>query len=198
MGKVITQASMSLDGYIADPEDRTGPLFDWLCLGDVEVVGREPDWVFDLTPASAEYLKGVFAGTAVMIIGRRLFDLTNGWGGRPPVADHVFVITHHPPEDWPYLDAPFTFVTDGLAGAVARAKVLAGDRDVAVGAGSLAGQALREGLIDEVLVDLVPVIIGSGIPFFSGFHATPVTLDDPVVIPSDRVTHLRFRVSSPM
>ncbi len=66
------------------------------------------------------------------MIGRRLFDLTNGWNGRPAVGNAVFVVTHQPPTDWPYPDAPFTFVTDGLNSAIAQAQAAAGDRDVSI------------------------------------------------------------------
>jgi hypothetical protein len=66
------------------------------------------------------------------VIGRRLFDLTNGWGGRPAIGEAVFVVTHQAPGDWSHPDAPFTFVTDGLRSAIAQAQVFAGHRDVAL------------------------------------------------------------------
>src|SRR5439155_15523386 len=112
MGKVIIQASMSLDGYIADPSDSVGPLFDWYGSGDVEVTGADPDRVFRVSAASADYLREVWANIGALVIGRRLFDLTNGWDGRPAVGEAVFVVTHQAPANWGYLEAPFTFVTD--------------------------------------------------------------------------------------
>src|SRR5262249_18170197 len=114
VGKVIAQASMSLDGFIADTNDQVGPLFDWYNNGDVEVPGASPGLVFPPSGASAEYLRAAWRVIGADVIGRRLFDLTNGWNGRPAVGDAVFVVTHEPPVDWPYPDAPFTFVTDGL------------------------------------------------------------------------------------
>ena len=66
------------------------------------------------------------------MIGRRLFDLTNGWNGRPAAGDAVFVVTHRAPTGWPFPDAPFTFVTDGLNSAIAQAQAAAGDRDVSI------------------------------------------------------------------
>jgi len=119
MGKVIVQASMSLDGFIADNKDQ---LFDWYGNGDVEFTGSDPDMVFHLSAASADYLRKAWSNVAADVIGRRLFDLTNGWHGRPAVGDAVFVVTHEPPTDWPYPDAPFTFVTDGVESALARHK----------------------------------------------------------------------------
>ena len=114
MGRVIVQASMSLDGFIADTKDQVGPLFDWYGNGDVEFTGSDPDMVFHVSAARADYLRKAWSNVAADVIGRRLFDLTNGWHGNRAVGDAVFVVTHEPPTDWPYPDAPFTFVTDGV------------------------------------------------------------------------------------
>lgn len=197
MGKVITQASLSLDGFIADPSDGVGPLFDWYGNGDVEVTGADADRVFRTSAASADYLRAAWANIGATVIGRRLFDLTNGWGGRPAVGDAVFVVTHEPPTDWPFPDAPFTFVTDGVASAVAQARAFAGDRDVAVAAGDIGGQALEAGLVDEVRVDLVPVVFGAGVRFFGGFAKSPQMLENPQIVQGDRVTHLHYHVRKP-
>jgi dihydrofolate reductase len=196
MGKVIVQASMSLDGFIADTDDRVGPLFDWYGNGDVAFTGGDPERVFHVSQASADYLREAWSNVSTGVIGRRLFDLTNGWNGRPPVGDAVFVLTHEPPTDWPYPDAPFTFVTEGLEHAIAQAKAAAGDRDVSLTAGSLTGQALQAGLVDELRVDLVPVLFGAGVPFFGTFKGAQQLLDDPQIVQGDRVTHLHYRVRS--
>jgi dihydrofolate reductase len=195
MGKVVTQASMSLDGFIADPSDGVGPLFDWYGNGDVEYTGADPDRVFRISAASAAYLDEAWANAGVGVIGRRLFDMTNGWDGRPPVGDAVVVVTHRPPDDWDFPDAPFRFVTDGVPAAVALAKELAGDKDVGVNPGSIAGQAFAAGLVDEVLVDLVPVLLGDGVRYFGDYAgSSPLLLENPEVVQGDRVTHLRYRV----
>jgi dihydrofolate reductase len=194
MGKVIASASVSLDGFIADPSDQVGALFDWYGNGDVAFNGGDPERVFHVSAASAAYLEKSWSRIGAAVIGRRLFDITNGWNGRPAVGDAVFVVTHEPPTDWPFPDAPFTFVTDGLAGAVDRAKAAAGDRDVSLTGGDLCGQALRAGLVDELSVELVPVVFGTGVRFFGGFAGPPALLDDPEIVPGDRVTHLRYRV----
>jgi dihydrofolate reductase len=196
MGKVIVQASMSLDGFIADTDDRVGPLFDWYGNGDVAFTGGDPERVFHVSQASADYLREAWSNVSTGVIGRRLFDLTNGWNGRPPVGDAVFVLTHEPPTDWPYPDAPFTFVTEGLEHAIAQAKAAAGDRDVSLTAGSLTGQALQAGLVDELRVDLVPVLFGAGVPFFGTFKGAQQLLDDPQIVQGDRVTHLHYRMQS--
>jgi dihydrofolate reductase len=194
MGKVIVPASMSLDGFIADTNDQVGPLFDWYDNGDVEFTGSDPTMVFHISAASADYLRNVWSNIAADVIGRRLFDITNGWNGRPAVGDAVFVVTHQPPTDWPYPEAPFTFVTDGVQSALAEAQAFAGDRDVSIAAGNLAGQALQAGLIDEVRIDLAPVVLGAGIRYFGDYSESPLLLDDPEIVRGDRVTHLSYQV----
>ncbi len=194
MRKVIAQASMSLDGFIADTNDQAGPLHDWYYNGNAEVTpGRE----FRTSPVSAEYLRAAWSVIGADVIGRRLFDLTNGWNGRPVVGDHVFVVTHQPPADWPYPDAPFTFVTDGLHSAIAQAQAVAGDRDVSITPGNIAGQAFQAGLIDEVRIDLVPVVFGAGVRYFGDYAGSPLLLDDPQIVQGDRVTHLHYRLRKP-
>jgi dihydrofolate reductase len=190
MGKVIAQASMSLDGFIADTTGQAGPLHDWYYNGDTEVAGTD----FRTSAASAEYLHGAWPVIGADVIGRRLFDLTNGWHGRPAVGDHVFVVTHQPPADWPYPDAPFTFVTDGLHSAMAQAQAVAGGRDVSITPGNIAGQAFQAGLIDEIRVDLVPVVLGAGVRYFGDYAGSPLLFDDPQIIQGDRVTHLHYRL----
>jgi len=194
MGKVIVQASMSLDGFIADTNDQVGPLFDWYFNGDVEFTGSDPNMVFHVSPVSADYLRTAWSNVVVDVIGRRLFDLTNGWNGRPAVGEAVFVVTHEPPTDWPFPDAPFTFVTDGVQSAVVQAQTFAGDRDVSLAAGNLAGQALRAGLIDEIRIDLVPVVFGSGVRYFGNYDESPLLLEDPEIVQGDRVPHLHYRL----
>jgi len=197
MGKVIAGAAMSLDGFIADTSDAVGPLFDFYGNGDVELTGADPDRVFRTTAATAGYLRTEWGNIGATVIGRRLFDLTNGWGGRPAVGDAVFVVTHRAPADWPHPDAPFTFVTDGLPSAIAQAQAFAQDRNVAITAGDLTGQAIAAGLVDEVSISLVPVVFGAGVRFFGDYAASPVLLGNPQVVEGDRVTHLHYHVHKP-
>jgi dihydrofolate reductase len=197
MGKTVMGAVVSLDGFIADENDDVGPLFDWLGNGDVtwSFPGSDREW--RSTQASADFMPALYRDMATMVIGRRLFDLTNGWNGVPPAGEHVFVVTHQPPADWEHAGtAPFTFV-DGVEKGIAAAKELAGDRDVDVAAGQIGGQALRLGLIDQVVVSQVPVVFGSGRPFFAtGGLAEPVLLDNPAtIVQGDRVTHMLYDVS---
>jgi dihydrofolate reductase len=197
MGKVIASASMSLDGYIAKHDNTIGRLFDWFQNGDVEIPTATPEITLHLTPQSAEYWRRWTSQLGALVCGRTLFDFTDGWGGRHTMDVPVVVVTHQVPEDWvdAHPDAAFTFVTDGVGTAVARAQEIAGDRVVAVTAGTIARQCLEAGLIDEVAVDLVPVVMGDGRPFFGATSVADIPLADPTVcVHGDRVTHLVFPV----
>jgi dihydrofolate reductase len=197
MGKTVMTAVVSLDGFIADEEDRVGPLFDWFDNGDVEWSYPGGEGVSRTTQPSADFMRAQYRDLAAIVVGRRLFDLTNGWGGKPPGGEHVFVVTHQPPADWEYAgSAPFTFVS-GVEEAIAAAKEFAGDGTVDVAAGEIGGQALALGLIDQVLFNQVPVVFGSGRPFFAtGALGEPLRLENPsAIVPGDRVTHLLFDVS---
>jgi dihydrofolate reductase len=196
MTKVYTGASMSLDGYISGPAE-TGfeQLFKWYDNGDVELPTTHPEMTFRLTPVSADHFRNVIDMTGALVVGRKLFDLTNGWGGNHPMGRPVVVVTHSVPEGWPREDAPFTFVTDGIEAAIEQAKTLAGDKVVGVNGGTIASQCLNVGLLDEIWVDLVPVLLGGGTPFFAQLEGAPFELEGPVsVVQGTDVTHLRFRV----
>jgi dihydrofolate reductase len=197
MGKTIMGAVVSLDGFMADDNDEVGPLFDWYGNGDVAWSFPGSDGESRSTQASADFMRSHYRNMAAVVIGRRLFDMTNGWNGKPAAGEHVFVVTHQPPTDWEYAGSPpFTFV-DGVEKAIAAAREFAGDRDVDVAAGQIGGQALKLGLIDQVVVNQVPVVFGSGRPFFAtGALAEPLQLENPTtIVRGDRVTHLVYDVS---
>jgi dihydrofolate reductase len=194
MTEVLMGAVVSLDGYIAYPDDSVGALFDWYGNGDVEWYGTDPDRAFHSSQTSADYTGAMWQRIAVSVIGRRLFDLTNGWDGVPPAGDHVVVVTHRPVTGWDFPDAPFAFAGSVEEG-VAVAKELAGSKDVSVMAGDIGGQALAAGLVDEVTMDLVPVVLGAGVPFFGKAEQGTIMLENPDdVVQGDRVLHLRYRV----
>ena len=202
MGKVATGLSMSLDGFIAGPNDGLGQplgeggerLFAWYSGGDTEYELPGTEMVFRVSQQSAEMLREAHAGMGAFVTGRRTFDITNGWGGSPPLGVPTFVVTHAVPDEWVYEGSPFTFVTDGVESAVERARAVAGERDVAVGAASIAQQCFRTGLLDEIHVDLVPVLLGDGVRLFEHLGAGPIELESTRVIEGARVTHLTFRV----
>jgi dihydrofolate reductase len=192
----MANMSMSLDGFIADPSDGVEHLFGWYFNGNVEIPTAMPQLTFRTSEASAAHLRESFASVGALIAGRRLFDHTFGWGGRHPVDVPVFVVTHAVPEGWPRDDAPFTFVTNGVESAVAQAKATAGEKVVAVASPTIVQQCLNAGLLDEISVDLMPVLLGKGIRFFDNLANTPVRLEDPRVIEGTGVTHLIYRVKS--
>jgi dihydrofolate reductase len=194
MTKIISGATMSIDGYIAGP-DESGfdRLFQWYGNGDVELESANPGVSFRLTETSAAHWREVLDTTGALVVGRHLFDITSGWGGRHPIGVPVVVLTHEAPAGWESED--FVFVTDGgIEAAVAKARELAGDKNVVVNGGQMAKQALQAGLLDEIGVDLVPVLLGGGTPFFDALGA-PVDLEGPVSVSEGKaVTHLRYRV----
>jgi dihydrofolate reductase len=196
MARVIANLSMSVDGFIADPDDGVGELFGWYANGPVAVDGGGGR-MFQMTETSAAVLRAALADTGAFLVGRRLYDHTNGWHGRPPVEAPMVVVTHDPPGDWPRDGVPITFVADGIERAVAEAKALAGDKVVAVAGGAVARECLAAGLLDEISVNLVPVVLGEGIPFLAGVANAPVRLEDPEVTEAAGVTHLRYRVRRP-
>jgi dihydrofolate reductase len=202
MGKVAMGLSMSLDGFIAGPNDGPGQplgeggerLFEWFSTGDTEYGLPGTEMVFRVSRQSAEMLREAHAGMGAFVTGRRTFDISNGWGGNPPLGVPTFVVTHAVSQEWAYEGSPFTFVTDGVESAVEKARAIAGGKDVAVGAASIAQQCIRAGLLDEVHVDLVPVLLGDGVRLFEHLGAGPIELESTRVIEGAGVTHLTFRV----
>ncbi|MFI6656490.1 dihydrofolate reductase family protein [Streptomyces sp. NPDC050523] len=201
MGTVIMHSVVSVDGFIADKNDAVGPLHDWYFNGDVPIIESGDERYdhsgagsrFKVSRASAEYVRSMWASIGTIVMGRNLFDLVNGWEGAPPAGDHVVVLSHRPkPEGW-HPEASCHFV-DGATAAIDKAQDLAGDRVVAVNAGEAGGQILAAGLVDEVAMDVVPVIFGSGKRYFGGIDAQRLLEDPHVVIQGEGVLHLRFRV----
>jgi dihydrofolate reductase len=106
----------------------------------------------------------------------------------------VFVVTHTVPQEWVRRESPFTFVTEGVESAVKQAKVVAGDKNVAVGAASIAQQCLKAGLLDEIQIDLAPVLLGGGVRLFDHIGTKSIELESLGMVEAPNVTHLRFRV----
>ena len=187
MTKLIADMSMSLDGKIAKRDDDAGRLLRWFFEGDTEV------GPFRVSEASAALLKDAFGSVGALIGGRRYFDLAQGWGGEHPMGVPVYILTHEPPADWP-ADSTIKFVTDGIESAVSQARAAAGDKSVGIATPSVVRQCLEAGLLDELQVNVVPVVLGDGLPFFDGIPAA-VELEGPDVIEGTGVVHLRYRVA---
>ncbi len=196
MARLIGELSMSLDGFVARKDDQVGPLFDWYANGQVETTTACPDrWTFRTSQASADYLREGMRNIRAMVAGRRLFDVGRWGENGMPFGVPVFVVTHTVPDGWPRADSPLpvTFVTDGVRSAVEQARVVAGtDGWIGVGGPNVIQQCLRDGLLDEIRISLVPALLGDGIRFFE--QAEPAELDGPTVIKGDRVTHLIYQV----
>ncbi|MBF6174220.1 dihydrofolate reductase family protein [Nocardia blacklockiae] len=201
MGTVIMHNVVSVDGFIADENDDVGPLHEWYFSGDTPITASD-DHGFDhsgagqgfrVSRASAEYVRPMWASIGAIVMGRHLFDLVNGWEGHPPAGDHVVVVSHRPkPEGW-HPEASYHFVDDVTA-AIDTAKKLAGERVVSVNAGEVGGQIFAAGLVDEVAMDVVPVVFGSGKRYFGSVEGQHLLADPHVVIQGDRVLHLKYAV----
>jgi dihydrofolate reductase len=193
MGKVITHMTMSLDGFIADPNDQVGELFDWYEAGDVNVPNPNETVSFQVDDAGAQVLGEMTGRCGALVAGRHLFDIADGWGDKHPAGAPVVVVTHRAPDDaatrWPTT----TFV-DGVDAAITRARQIAGDQDVVIASATIIQQALDLGLVDEVCVSLVPVLFGEGIPYFAKLDRGHQLLDDPIVVQGRRALHLRYPV----
>jgi dihydrofolate reductase len=201
VGTVIMHDVVSVDGFIADANDEVGPLHEWYFSGDTPLTaGSDEEYdhsgtgsQIKVSEVSAAYVKPMWESIGVIVMGRRLFDLVNGWNGKPPAGDHVIVVSHRPKPDGWHPEESYHFVDD-VSVAVAKAQELAGDRVVAVNAGDVGSQILAAGLVDEVAMDLVPVVFGTGKRYFGRIEGQYL-LDDPhVVIQGDRVLHLLFKV----
>jgi dihydrofolate reductase len=201
VGTVIMHNVVSVDGFIADEKDDVGPLHEWYFSGDTPITeggDRQFDHSgagsgFKVSSASAEYVRSMWDAIGVIVMGRHLFDLVNGSEGQPPTGDHVVVVSNRPkPEGW-HPEASYVFV-DSVTAALDKAQELAGERTVAVNAGEVGGQILAAGLVNEVAMDVVPVVFGSGKCYFGSIDGQHLLEDPHVVIQGDRVLHLRFKV----
>lgn len=139
MGTVVMYSSVSVDGFIADENDQPGPLFDWLLSGDVPL---DESGALNVSQESYDYTRPYWDQIGATVVGRHVFDMTEGWDGKPPGGvDHVVVVTHRPaPAGWDP-EAPFHFV-DGVEAAVAKAQELAGERIVEVAAGEVGARCM--------------------------------------------------------
>jgi dihydrofolate reductase len=187
-GKVVLDMSISLDGFTAGPdisfENRLG------INGE-----RLHTWMFgEKSEADAEV--DIFKTSGAVITGRRTFDMgEEPWGDNGTFGMPCFVLTHRPRDILVKGPTTFTFVTEGIESALAQAKIAAGEKDVWImGAANIAHQYLRAGLVDEIIVHIVPVLLGAGSRLFDEIGSQPIELEQVRVIPSPQVTHIYYRV----
>ena len=190
---LVADMTMSLDGFIALPNDDVGPLFDWYLTGPVETPSASEEFTYKTDEKSAAELREAPQTIGALICGRRLFDHTQGWGGLHPAGCPVIVVSHSVPKGWPREGIPFHFV-DSVEKAVALATEIAGDRIVAIATPTITQQCINLGVLDVLRVNLAPVLLGSGIPWFANLKDAPILLEDPDVSEGLRVTHLTYRM----
>ena len=194
MSKVMTGASMSLDGYVAAPADpEYAHLFAWYGNGDVAIETADEDMTMHVSVASADYIRTIFTTTGAVVCGRGVFDFTNGWDGNHPIGCPVVCMTHNPPDR-------LALRQRALRDRRHRGRRRAGE-DAWRATGPSPSPPARSparpstpGLVDEVCIDLVPVLLGEGTSYFDALAGVPLSLEDPTVIEGTGVTHLRYRV----
>ena len=204
MAKVRMELSMSLDGFIAGPNDSPEKglgdggerLFNWYSNGDTDFPLPGTDMIFKISQASADFIRDSWLMTGASVTGRRTFDIAHGWGGVPPGGEDAqyFVVTHTVPQEWIKPGSPFTFVTTGVEDAIKMAKQAAGDKYVDLMGASIVQQCLQTGLLDEIQIDLATVLLGGGVRLFDHMGVGPVELEQIDVVKGLEVTHLRYRV----
>lgn len=200
MAKVTVALTMSLDGYIAGPNDGSElplgeggeALFEWYFNGDTP--SRYYDR-FRLSKRSAEVFDAGIDACGAVVTGRRTYDIAGAWGGDGPVPGlPLFVLTHSVPAEVPETSVPYTFVTDGIESAIEQAKAVAGDKYVSLAGSQAAQQCLRMGLLDEIWVGVMPLLLGGGVRLFDHIGG-PVRLETISVVDAPGVTHLSYRVA---
>jgi dihydrofolate reductase len=200
MAKVAVALTMSLDGYVAGPNDGKDlplgeggeALFEWYFNGDTP--SRHYDR-FRLSKRSAEVFDAGIDSCGAVVTGRRTYDIADAWGGDGPVPGRpLFVLTHNVPAEVPETSVPYTFVTDGIQSAIEQAKAVAGDRYVGLAGSQAAQQCLRAGLLDEIWLAVVPLLLGGGVRLFDHIGGA-VRLETINVVDAPGVTHLSYRVA---
>ena len=196
MGKVSAGFSMSVDGFIAGPGDDVSRLFAWMSLGDTDLNVSSGDTAFELqmSQEDAENYQAQMSQIGAIVSGRGMFDTAGAWGGKHPMGVPVFVVTHQIPAEWAYEGSSFTFVTDGVKAAIEKARQIAGEKAIGVGGADITRQCLKLGLLDELGIDLVPVLLGRGVRLFEYLGIEPVELEPTGVSQAPGVIHLGFRV----
>jgi dihydrofolate reductase len=189
--KVYVSLSMSLDGFITEPNEGVGSP-----LGDDP--GRLHDWMFDAkTETDAAILDEIYASTGAVLIGKRMFDVGfEPWGDPPPFGMPVFVVTHEAREPLPMQGGTtYTFVSDGIESGLAQARAAAGDKNVGIwGGANIVRQYLKAGLLDEMQIHLIPVLLGNGVRLFEDLGPERIELRKISLIETPSATHFRFEV----
>jgi dihydrofolate reductase len=191
-GSVLVELSVSLDGFVAGPNvDVDRPLGDG---GD-----RLHDWMFSgRTPEEAEAFEvESFANVGALVMGRRVFDVGVGpWGDNPTFHAPCFVVSHRSAARLKREGGTsYTFVTDGIESALEQARAAAAGKTVMVmGGANIVDQYVGRGFVDEIVIHLVPVVLGAGTQLFDRVDNAPIEFERTQVIQGPDATHLRFRL----
>jgi dihydrofolate reductase len=185
MGNVVIDMSMSLDGYIAAPNDTPEQ-----GLGEDGM--RLHNWAFEDPSVFERFYADLTENTGAVIMGRRSYDNSiENWGGKGPLGDvPCFVVTHRPIEG---ADAIFTVVPDGIESALAKAQEAAGEKRIGIMGANLDQQFLAAGLVDEIRIHLVDVLLGGGRRLFDQLPAR-TDLELTGLSKTGSVAHLEYRV----
>ena len=188
--KIILDITMSLDGFIAGENDYVKPLHDWLFKGNVPSAYND---FFKLSKKSAKVFDNFIKTTGAIVAGRRTYDITGGWGGNHPFPGvPVFVLTSHVPKKVPEGSTAFTFVSDGIKSTVRQARKAAGKKNVYIlGGASIAQQCINAGLLDEMMIHLIPTLLGAGVRLFDNLEKQ-IKLEQSKIIEAPGITHLQF------
>jgi dihydrofolate reductase len=191
--KVEWDVTMSLDGFIADPNDNPGRIFDWYFGGDTPSdFGGLIDFKFSRD--DKKYFDEGVKTVGAIIAGRRTYDHTKGWDGSFFIPVPFFVLTHKTPSNVPEGQTKFTFVTDGIESAIKQAKAAANGKSVGLMGASVARQCIEKGLLDELRIHLAPFLLGDGVRLFSVKDSKTIELKRTSVIESSSGwTHLHFK-----
>lgn len=195
MSQVVFNISVSLDGFIAGPNDGPGN-------GMGNHGEKLHDWMFGRkTERDARILHEIYEKTGAIVIGRRMFD--NGeapWGDNPPFHMPVFVLTHRPQEARIKKGGTtYFFVADGIESALGKAAAAAGARDVGIwGGADVARQYIDANLVDEMQIHLVPILIGEGIRLFNEVGGRRAALGTAEIVETPAATHFKFRIDRPI
>ena len=195
MTKVGWDVTTSLDGFIADPNDNPGRIFDWYFKGDTPSTYSSASLPFKLSAEDAKYFDEGAKMLGAMVAGRRTFDVSQAWEGSFFIPVPFFVMTHRPPLKVPKGTTSFTFVTDGIESAIEQAKTAAGEKMVGIMGANVAKQCIQAGLLDEIRVHIAPFLLGDGVRLFYYAGAHLVELERTAVIESSSgVTHIHYRI----
>jgi dihydrofolate reductase len=204
MGKIVCNISMSLDGYIAGPDDDN----DKYPLG--KGGERIHEWVYELKSwrslhgleggidsKDGEIIAEIVESTGAMIMGRRMFDSGEKyWGDNPPFRNPLFIVTHTVPEITSKGGKNiYNFVTGGIESALGKSKAAAGDKDIAImGGADIIQQFIKAKLLDEIQIHLIPVLFCGGKKLFDNLGDKQIGLEIIRVVNSPNVTHIKYKI----